>query len=227
MSGKRRFKGGGRRFIQLYHNVKRSQAYHDLSVYGRSALFELLERHTGCNNGMIALGVRELSEALKCSHGTAVKAFRELDDANLARPVKLGAWRGKKATEWRLTFYRCEVTGELPILNWQPRSEVTAKSAEGHVGKCKPPLRSCWKAQTPKNPITERSLRSRGEAHIDIYQGGAKLVTCSEGATQEHSVQPLKHASNNPIDPREAVGKAPTKINAEQRRSNRRSGPTT
>ena len=68
---KRRFKGGGRRFIHLYHNVKRSQAYHDLSVYARSALFELLERYTGINNGMIGLGCRELAAELNCSRGTA------------------------------------------------------------------------------------------------------------------------------------------------------------
>jgi hypothetical protein len=59
MSSKRRFRGGGRRFIQLYHNVKNSRAYHDLSVYGRSALVELLARYTGINNGMIGLGCRE------------------------------------------------------------------------------------------------------------------------------------------------------------------------
>ena len=59
---KRRFKGGGRRFIQPYHNVKRSRAYHDLGVYARCALFELLERYTGINNGMIGLGCRELAD---------------------------------------------------------------------------------------------------------------------------------------------------------------------
>jgi hypothetical protein len=36
---KRRFKGGGRRFIQLYHNVKRSRAYHDLSYRALGAAF--------------------------------------------------------------------------------------------------------------------------------------------------------------------------------------------
>ena len=177
MSGRRRFKGGGRRFIQLYHNVKHSEAYHSLSVYARCALFELLDRHTGINNGMIGLGVRELSDALRCSQGTAVKAFREVDDAGLARPLKPGSWRGKKATEWRLTFYRCEVTGELPILNWKPRAEVTSESTKGHVGKHKPDLRSRGKAEKPKSSITESPLRSRGEAHIDIYQGGTALVT--------------------------------------------------
>jgi hypothetical protein len=193
MSSKRRFRGGGRRFIQLYHNVKNSQAYHDLSVYGRCALIELLSRHTGINNGMIGLGVRELSNAIKCSHGTAIKAFRELDDAGLARPVKPGAWRGKKASEWRLTFYRCEATGELPILNWEPRSEVTSESAKGHVGKRKIPLRSRGKAQTPKNPIVESALRSRGEAHVDIYQEGTDLVRGSYGATEAQS----ERISNN------------------------------
>ena len=80
---KRRFKGGGRRFIQLYHNVKRSRAYHGLSVYARCALFELLERYTGINNGMIGLGCRELAEELNCSRDTAAKALRELDDSGL------------------------------------------------------------------------------------------------------------------------------------------------
>jgi hypothetical protein len=197
MSSKRRFRGGGRRFIQLYHNVKNSQAYHDLSVYGRCALIELLSRHTGINNGMIGLGVRELSNALKCSHGTAIKAFRELDDAGLARPVKPGAWRGKKASEWRLTFYRCEATGELPILNWEPRSEVTSESAKDHVGKRKIPLRSRGKAQTPKNPIVESALRSRGEAHIDIYQEGTASSTVTEPASWETSSEGEREVPNN------------------------------
>ena len=130
---KRRFKGGGRRFIQLYHNVKRSRAYHDLGVYARCALFELLERYTGINNGMIGLGCRELSEALNCSRDTAAKALRELDDSGLVRPLTAGVWRGKKATEWRLTFFRCDKTGELPILNWDPSSQSVSQDAKVRV----------------------------------------------------------------------------------------------
>src|SRR4029078_8644144 len=102
---KRRFKGGGRRFIQLYHNVKRSRAYHDLSMYARCALFELLERYTGINTGMIALGCRELAEELNCSRDTAARALRELDDSGLAQPLTAGGWRGKKTTECGPTFF--------------------------------------------------------------------------------------------------------------------------
>ena len=112
------------------------------------------------------LGVRELAHELQCSHGTAVNAFRELDDAGLAHPVTLGRYPGKRATEWRLTFKRCDATGELPILNWQARPEVTTESTKGQEGKRKPVIRSRGKAQTSKNPMSEFALRSPGEAHV-------------------------------------------------------------
>ena len=47
------------------------------------------------------------------------QALRELDDAKLAHPVTVGAWRGRRASEWRLTFYRCDKTGELPTTQWE------------------------------------------------------------------------------------------------------------
>jgi hypothetical protein len=177
---------GGPSFIQLFKFVKRSQAYHDLSTYARCLLFEILERYTGCNNGMIGLGVREASFALNCAHGTVCKAMRELDDSGLAQPLTPGAWRGKRATEWRVTFYRCDKTGELPIKNLP---EVTWESAKGHVGKHKggleaPPM-SARKAQKPKNPISENALRSRSEAHIDSNQGIRKLVAAAGRASAE------------------------------------------
>ena len=110
---------GKRQFLMLFRNVKRSAAYHGLSVYGRAALIELIDRYTGCNNGMIGLGVRELAYELRCSQGNAGKALRELDDAKLAHPVTVGVWRGRKASEWRLAFYRCDKTGELPTTQWE------------------------------------------------------------------------------------------------------------
>src|SRR6476659_5353958 len=83
-----------RQFLQLFTNVKRSTAYYGLSPYARSLLFELIDRYNGCNNGMIGLGVREAKYELGCSQGRISKAMRELDDAGMARPTKIGAWRG-------------------------------------------------------------------------------------------------------------------------------------
>jgi hypothetical protein len=182
---------GGPPFVQLYRFVKRSQAWHGLSLYARCLLIELLDRYTGCNNGLIGLGVREASKALRCSHGSTCKAMRELDDSGLAQPLTPGSWRGKKATEWRITFYVCNKTGELPIKSWP---EVTWESAKGHVGKHKGGVevfpRSRGKAQTPKNSISDIALRSRGEAHIESNQGVGKLPAASLRAAAEVSLTP-------------------------------------
>ncbi|ODR98065.1 hypothetical protein AUC68_11235 [Methyloceanibacter methanicus] len=113
----------------IYRNVKRSEAYHGLSAVARSALIEVLDRYTGINNGMIGLGVRELAYELGCTKDTASRAMRELDDAGLVVPMKVGVWRGRRATEWRLTFHRCDVSGDLPNQNF-PQRESMSQSDE-------------------------------------------------------------------------------------------------
>src|SRR6478672_1324230 len=116
-SAKQRKMRGGRSgkppFVQLPHYIKRSAAYHGLSVYARALLIELIYRHTGINNGLICFGVREAEHELRCGHATVCRAMRDLDDAGLARPTGGGVWRGRHATEWRLMWIRCEKTGDL------------------------------------------------------------------------------------------------------------------
>jgi hypothetical protein len=187
MGSKRRGKSGPP-FVRLFRFIKRSEAWHELSVYGRCALIELIDRYNGINNGMIGLGVRELADALKCSHGCAGNALRELDDSGLAHPVTGGLWRGKRATEWRLTFHRCDKTGELPFKAWPPRQVSTSESTKVHEGKhktlkCPPAI-----AHIQKNPINDPAKRPPGDTHIDIYQVGTGLeagaqVRCESSKT--------------------------------------------
>jgi len=197
MIAKKRWRGGGRRFIQLWTNVKRSQAYYDLSVYARSALIELLDRYTGCNNGMSGLGCRQLADALHCSRDRAAKALREVDDSGLATPLTGGIWRGKKATEWRLNFYRCDKTGELPILNWPALSQSVWKDAKDRVAGHKHSPSPSPRTQKLKTPTSRNAHSPSARTHIDIYQGDTESVTRSEGATQRPSDRPLEQASNN------------------------------
>jgi len=110
-----------RQFVQLYRNVKRSTAYHGLSCIARAALVEIIDRYNGINNGIIGLSVRELAHELNCSPASAMRALQKLDDAGLARPTKVGAWRGKRATEWRLMWRRCDKSGDLPVNHWDQR----------------------------------------------------------------------------------------------------------
>ena len=166
-------KSGKRQFVMIYRNVKRSAAYHRLSVYGRAALTEILDRYTGCNNGMIGLGVRELAYELRCSQNAAGRALRELDDAKLAHPVTVGVWRGRRATEWRLTFHRCDKTGELPTTQWDQRTpfaEYPSESAKVPQRKRKHSPSTLAKAQTPKSSMNGCGSSTPREAHIHIYQ---------------------------------------------------------
>jgi hypothetical protein len=173
VSTKRR-KKGYRRFIQLYMNVKRSPQYHDLSPYARCALIELLDKYTGINNGMIVMGCRELQERMHCAPSTALKALHDLDDAGLAHPMKVGNYVGKKATEWRLTFYLSNKTGDLPVTHWPQRDYCSSgealKPCSVRVVKRKGADCSSGEAQTPNFSMNEAPDCSSGEAHIDIYQ---------------------------------------------------------
>jgi hypothetical protein len=152
----------------LFRFIKRSQAYFDLSVYARCALIELIDRYNGINNGMIGLGVRELAKALKCSQGRASKALRELDDAGIARPITGGLWKGKRATEWRLSFHRCDKTGALPIKSWPVRQEFTNASTKVHQRELVATECSPAEAHKPKTSIGQAAKCSSRTTHIDI-----------------------------------------------------------
>ena len=201
MSTKRRHKSGPP-FIRLFRFVKRSQAYHDLSLPARCALIEIMDRYTGINNGMIGLSVRTLADELKCSHSTAGRALRQLDDSRLAMPLTAGSWRGKKATEWRLTFLRCDKTGELPNKNWPLRSQCHQESAKVSQRKHETVLSVTTKAQTPKNSINGNPLRFTGEAHIDIYHSGTGLdADTAEAAGQTEPYPELPEFLDRRVPP--------------------------
>jgi hypothetical protein len=189
-----------RKFLQLYTNVKRSTAFHGLSSYGRSLLFELIDRYNGCNNGLIGLGVREAAYELGCCNGTISNAMRELDDAGLARPTKIGAWRGKRATEWRLMWLRCDKTGDLPVSAWdqrKPFSEFTTQDTKVHAVAHRKVPSSSDRTHKQKNSMNESSPSSLGGTHIDIYQGVRGLDGGTVVRPDRSAEQPKKACSNN------------------------------
>ena len=114
--------GLGPHFIQLFHYLTRSTSYHELSLPARALLILIADRYNGSNNGMISLSRREAVYELKCGAATASRAMRELDNSGLVRPTKVGAWRGREATQWRLMWRRCDLTGDLPRKQWVERT---------------------------------------------------------------------------------------------------------
>lgn len=112
-------------FVQLRKFMLESPAWLSLSCAARSAYVEVERIYNGTNNGTIGVGVRFLAERLRCSNDTASRALRELDDARFIETVKLGGFtrRNRKASEYRLTIHRCDLTGHMPskaFMQWSP-----------------------------------------------------------------------------------------------------------
>jgi hypothetical protein len=163
-----RGKIGGPHFMQFFHYVKRSTSYHGLSLPARALLTEIHDRYNGCNNGMIVLGVREAEYELRCGHATVCRAMREVDDAGLARPTQLGAWRGRHATEWRLMWRRCDKTGDLPRSVWVERKPYVQLLLPAPA---KVPLTDAERARRYRRRKTDR----HEDRHDEFHRGNAEV----------------------------------------------------
>lgn len=115
MSSKYKRKGK-RKFIMIDGYVKRSAAWSSLSPNARAVYLELKWRYDGMNNGRIGLGERELSTELHIGRDTARRALNELIEKGFLKKAKASGFsvKHRAATEWLLTEYPCDVTGELP-----------------------------------------------------------------------------------------------------------------
>jgi hypothetical protein len=105
-----------------------------------------------------------------------MRALQELDDSSFAQPTKVGAWRGKKATEWRLTFRLCNKTDELPINNWpqrKPYREFQTDNTKVSNQKHRDVLRFKPETHRAKNPMNGSGLSFTHETHVHISREDA------------------------------------------------------
>ncbi|WP_137154846.1 winged helix-turn-helix domain-containing protein [Rhizobium sp. FKL33] len=131
-----RLKRKGRaKFLMIDGYIFTSQAFRSLSTVERSAYLEFKWRYDGFNNGRIALSCRELAEALNISKATASRAIEALCEKGFVDPVKKATFNLKyrAATEWRLTEFTCDVTGELPTTQFMRWREKNTVSLRGHT----------------------------------------------------------------------------------------------
>jgi hypothetical protein len=89
---KRGRKVKGPPFVQLYHHMIDSDAWHRLSVAARAGYVEIARSYDGTNNGALVMSVRRLAELIPCSINTAARILRELDDEGFIRPTKVGRY---------------------------------------------------------------------------------------------------------------------------------------
>ena len=109
--------------VRLYRWILDSPAYLSLSCQARAVLLEIARGHDGTNNGRLGLSVRRASERCNIARGTASRALVELQERGFIECMTKGAFSRKAphASEWRLTWWGCDVTGELPskkFMSW-------------------------------------------------------------------------------------------------------------
>lgn len=159
MSSKYKRKGK-EKFIAVYAYVKRSIAWKALTPVERAAYLEVKWRYDGVNNGRIGLGCRELADELGMGRDTANRALEALVDKGFIAKAKASAFnvKNRAVTEWRLTEYSCDVTGELPtkeFMRWG-----LAKKTQSHPSDTQSHPSDTPPVKTTKNDLHSRTHRT-------------------------------------------------------------------
>jgi hypothetical protein len=123
-------KSKGPPFVQLHYYLLDSEAWHRLSSSARAGYIELARLYKGVNNGNLAMSARRLAKLIPCNKDTAARVLNELESEGFIDVVKVGTFNRKErlACEYRLTSYRCDVTGELPSKRFDPSKRYAARS---------------------------------------------------------------------------------------------------
>jgi hypothetical protein len=107
------FKGG---FFQMPRTAYRCDQYAELGMASKVVLYHLLDKYAGNNNGQIGASTRKIADECRINRETAGRALKELQEAGFLDRVKDASLCGREwlSPEWRLTFLRCDVTGQPP-----------------------------------------------------------------------------------------------------------------
>jgi DNA-binding transcriptional regulator YhcF (GntR family) len=107
---------------------------------------EMARNYVPGRNGRLAMSARKLAEALPISRATAGRALQDLENRGFIEAVKPGGFHMKagerRATEWRITRHKCDVTGEMAskkFMRWQYGKIHFTVSPESHPGLTREP----------------------------------------------------------------------------------------
>lgn len=136
MSSKWKRKGKSK-FVMIDGYIMRSIAWSHLTPNDKAAYLAIKWAFDGLNNGRIGMGCRDLAAALGTSKDTANGSLDSLEKKGFIAIMRASGFnmKNRAATEWRLTEYPCNVTGELPtkdFVRWSPEAKNTVAS-QGHT----------------------------------------------------------------------------------------------
>jgi hypothetical protein len=174
-------------FVQLFKYMLGTPAWLSLSAIARAAYVQLALRYNGSNNGQLGLSVRTLADELGCSRSTAARALIELEDAGFIDAVKIGRFslKNRRASEYRLTIFRCDLSGQLPSKRFLEAGSPQALPRD----RTAPPQSQGTRKRGPQfhHGARQRQVQcvhsTTDETHLESYHGGCGK---GEGATIVH-----------------------------------------
>ena len=119
-------KGG---VVAIQRRLLASEAYLNLSPQAK-ALMMLLQTHWS-PRGPVDYGVREAEAKIPCSRKTAMRAFKELEEAGFIVKIDESLFSSRthsKTRTWRLTWMPCWRHRE-PTNDWEAVSDDQSKAA--------------------------------------------------------------------------------------------------
>jgi hypothetical protein len=136
------------RFVKLRHWVLDTAAWRSLDPAAIAVYLQIAKRYTGSNNGRIAFSVRQAAKEV--GPKPARRGMCMLQARGFIVATKKGAFNhARHATEWRLTEFKCDVTGEAASEDFRHQQPASPASAPRKTAK---PVRSERKAAAPPPP---------------------------------------------------------------------------
>lgn len=123
------------RHVRLHHWLMNTAAWQHLGALERATYVEIASRYNGSNNGQIGYSIRDIAEVFGVGKSTAARAFKLLEDTGFIVCASKGGFNRKirHSTEWRLTEFDCNVTGEIAskaFARWSPSVPVEGQQKQ-------------------------------------------------------------------------------------------------
>jgi hypothetical protein len=184
MSAVKRAKEKEPRHVRLYHWLMGTDAWRDLDALDRCGYIEIAMRYggPGSNNGRIPFSMSEMVDALHISKSTAHRIFADLQNHGFIVMAKQGGFNMKQrhSSEWRLTEFKDDVTGELATKDFTRWKKANPGSATVPHRVLLPNRTGTPVEQLPKVPMAYGSATVPDEPNdgsatvpLVVYQGGA------------------------------------------------------
>jgi hypothetical protein len=118
------------RYFQLHHYMLRTDAWKALSAAARVVYIQIGFRYNGANNGKLAFSVRDAAGECNLDKATASRGFKELVDRGFIEETRHGGISKKTrlASEWRLTAFKCDLTGAFKTCAFMHRGGLEYSS---------------------------------------------------------------------------------------------------